>query len=110
MTYAEKLKHPKWQKKRLEALNNANFTCQFCGETEKTLHVHHLLYHKGRQPWEYHSLLLNAICEDCHAVHHNKNVHPIIKDLLEVLTMNPKKFGEATKVINKLILLGRYTK
>jgi hypothetical protein len=66
LNYYELLKHPKWQKKRLEVLEAANFECTSCGSKEKTLHVHHRYYEKGLKPWEYpdHSLL--CLCEDCH--------------------------------------------
>lgn len=66
MNYSEKLKHPKWQKKRLEVLEKANFTCELCGETEVPLHVHHKTYQKNKDPWEYHTSLLAAYCSDCH--------------------------------------------
>jgi hypothetical protein len=66
MTYTEQLKHPKWQKKRLKVLERANFQCQSCLETDKTLHVHHKLYRKGAMAWEYDDADLAVLCEDCH--------------------------------------------
>lgn len=68
MTYAEKLKDPRWQKKRLEILNRDNFTCRAgsCFETEKTLHVHHLDYIHGNDPWDYPDYYFLTVCEDCH--------------------------------------------
>jgi hypothetical protein len=67
MTYTEQLKHPKWQKRRLEILNRANFKCESCDDAEKTLHVHHKRYRKGAMAWEYDDSELTALCEDCHA-------------------------------------------
>ena len=32
MGYSEKLKDPRWQKKRLEILERDNFRCQYCGD------------------------------------------------------------------------------
>jgi hypothetical protein len=66
MTYAEKLRDPRWQKKRLEILNLDNWTCRICGDTETTLHVHHLLYIRGREPWNYVDEVFMTLCEDCH--------------------------------------------
>lgn len=66
MTYAEQLKHPKWQKMRLEVLERANFHCQICGDDEMTLHVHHKQYIKGRMAWEYELSNFDALCESCH--------------------------------------------
>lgn len=69
MTYSEKLKHPKWQKKRLEILQRDNFTCRHCGDTETTLHVHHEKY-TGKNPWDADNDDLITICLDCHEVNH----------------------------------------
>jgi hypothetical protein len=66
MTYAEKLKHPKWQKKRLEILERDNFMCQNCGDNESQLHVHHIKYIFGNEIWDYKDNLLITFCKDCH--------------------------------------------
>jgi hypothetical protein len=66
MTYAEQIKSPKWQKKRLKILERDKYTCQSCGEENKTLHVHHLLYKKGNSIWEYKDHELTTLCEECH--------------------------------------------
>lgn len=65
MTYSEKLKDPRWQKKRLEILQRDEFTCQHCLKSDKTLHVHHT-YYNGKDPWETHDSRLVTLCEDCH--------------------------------------------
>lgn len=70
-TYSESLKHPMWQRKRLEILNRDGFKCMACGATDKTLHVHHLMYVKGREPWNYPNSSLVTLCEDCHEYEHN---------------------------------------
>lgn len=70
ITYSEQLKHPFWQRKRLGVLSAANFQCSCCGEKEKTLHVHHKQYVKGRMPWEYEDSELEALCYECHESAH----------------------------------------
>lgn len=70
LTYAEQLRHPKWQKKRLEILEAANWECEECGEAEKTLNVHHKRYRKDSMAWEYARHELMALCECCHDTHH----------------------------------------
>ena len=62
----EKYKDPRWQRKRLELMELAGFTCEDCGAKDKPLNVHHSVYHKGRNPWEYPNNLLRCVCEDCH--------------------------------------------
>jgi 5-methylcytosine-specific restriction endonuclease McrA len=66
MTYAEKLKDPRWQKKRLEILQRDEFSCQICKSKEKTLHIHHLAYEYGVEPWNYQNNYFKTLCIDCH--------------------------------------------
>lgn len=65
MTYSEKLKDPRWQRKRLEIMERDDFTCRDCGSRDKTLHVHHCHYDKG-EPWEARDDILLTLCADCH--------------------------------------------
>lgn len=65
-TYAEKLKDPRWQKKRLQIMNRDGFKCQKCFNDQRTLHVHHKKYEQGLEPWEYDTELLITLCESCH--------------------------------------------
>lgn len=65
-TYWEKLKDPRWQRKRLEVMKQADFACECCGDCESTLNVHHGYYKKGAEPWEYPSETLHCLCEACH--------------------------------------------
>lgn len=62
--YSDKLKDPRWQKKRLEVLERAGWKCQVCDNDKDTLHVHHLAY-KG-EPWDAPDELLECLCEGCH--------------------------------------------
>ena len=67
-TYAEKLKDPRWQKKRLEVFERDNFTCQICNSKDETLNVHHKKYSKSGNPWDIYSKFLITYCEDCHKI------------------------------------------
>ena len=71
MTYSEKLRDPRWQKRRLEIMQRDGWKCLRCGDSTKTLNVHHQEYIKGRDPWEYPESLLEILCEECHENHHN---------------------------------------
>lgn len=70
-SYWELLKHPKWQRKRLEIMERAKFACEACEGAETTLNVHHTYYEKGRKPWEYPNESLKCLCADCHAELHD---------------------------------------
>lgn len=79
LSYADQLKHPNWQRKRLESLQAADFQCSECSDKETTLHVHHKRYVKGRMAWEYEQSELKVLCETCH-----KNTHTA-QEKLEIL-------------------------
>lgn len=66
MTYAEKLKDPRWQKRRLSVLEAAKWACEDCRAKDKELQVHHCVYIKGLEPWEYDISLLMCLCSYCH--------------------------------------------
>lgn len=65
LTYFEKLKDPRWQKKRLEVFQRDNFTCLDCGSDKKTLTVHHCYYGK-KEPWDVDLKFLMTVCNGCH--------------------------------------------
>lgn len=71
--YSDKLKDPRWQKKRLEILERDNWTCKSCSTTEKTLNIHHLFYLKNIDPWDMPSGFLVTLCEDCHKEESERN-------------------------------------
>ncbi len=70
MSYSEKLKDPRWQKKRLEILDRDEWRCTECGSKDKTLTVHHGYYEKDKEPWEYDGETLRTLCEGCHEETH----------------------------------------
>jgi hypothetical protein len=84
MTYSEQLRHPNWQRKRLEVLELHGFKCFCCGSKEKTLHVHHKKYIKGRMAWDYETDNFEALCEECH-----KEVHGAKERLDAVIASFP---------------------
>ena len=64
MTYSEKLRDPRWQRKRLEIMERDEWRCKHCQSTDKTLTVHHYFYLGN--PWEVDNQFLATLCEDCH--------------------------------------------
>jgi glutaredoxin len=66
MTYSEKLKDPRWQRKRLEIFQRDGFKCSYCNDKDSTLHVHHEQYQGN--PWEAPNEALKTACVHCHAV------------------------------------------
>ena len=67
-TYSEKLKDPRWQKKRLEVLERDEWACKRCKSKDKTLHVHHDFY--DDEPWNTPNQFLQTMCDKCHKREH----------------------------------------
>jgi hypothetical protein len=99
--FFDQYKDPRWQKKRLEIMERDNFQCFSCGNTEKTLNVHHtVVYRKETKPWEYKNREFITLCEGCHkeitlitnecktfvmknciTVDHSMDYHRVLKEL-----------------------------
>lgn len=120
MEFNKQYKSPKWQKKRLEILERDEYTCQSCGEDEKTLHVHHYFYMKDLMLWEYDEKYLVTFCDYCHDEWHkisneikfNLCIHPsFLLDTLNLLKitnqMNPYGVVQLTKIADILLNLKR---
>lgn len=82
-TYREKLKDPRWQRKRLEILSRDDWQCRFCMDRYSTLHVHHLNYHG--EPWEAPGDQLVTLCELCHDEERDR---PELLEALEAVLKN----------------------
>jgi len=64
-TYSQKLRDPRWQKKRLQVLERDRWACQRCYSKTEPLEVHHKEYGRG-DPWDVPDEWLVTLCEDCH--------------------------------------------
>lgn len=70
VSYWEKLKDPRWQRRRLEVMERDGFRCRDCSDAESPLHVHHCYYVKGVEPWDYPDDCCKTLCEKCHDHRH----------------------------------------
>lgn len=74
MTYAEKLKDPRWQIFRQEYYwrmrdrqePDSDPACEGCGLPPGRWELHHRVYIDGRDPWEYEDEDLLLLCPECH--------------------------------------------
>lgn len=84
LTYSEKLKDPRWQRKRLSIFDRDNWTCQSCNRVDLTLNIHHLKYLPGAEPWDYDDSLLVTYCELCHNTEHliGEQIHESLVDIV----------------------------
>jgi 5-methylcytosine-specific restriction endonuclease McrA len=65
MSYSQKLRDPRWQKKRLHILERDDWSCLICKSTTKNLQVHHVTYIK-EDPWNYPDDHYQTLCDECH--------------------------------------------
>lgn len=75
MTFADKLRDPRWRCRRAEMIEKADHRCTQCHrtpETEGPLEVHHVIYIRRRDPWDYPDELLLVLCGTCHT---DRQVH-----------------------------------
>ena len=70
MTYSDKLKDTRWQKKRLQILERDGWSCQSCYDPDNTLHVHHRIYRPKTDPWDYCDANFVTLCGKCHKIEH----------------------------------------
>ncbi len=70
-SYSEKLRDPRWQRRRLEIMQLAHFRCEECDAADQTLTVHHRVYRVGAEPWCYPDWELVCLCEQCHRYEHD---------------------------------------
>lgn len=94
IAYAEMLKDPRWQKRRLEIFERDQFTCQTCLNDRAQLHVHHDRYKKGIVPWDYGGEDLITLCDSCH-----HGITELGRGLAELLT-KPDVYGLAMNLRN----------
>ena len=83
--------NPKWQKKRLEVLQRADFRCEECKDNTKNLHVHHRYYKKDSAPWDYPDDCFQCLCRECHR---KKTI--ITEETKQLLGFLPKDKMEVT--------------
>lgn len=96
MSYYEKLKDPRWQKRRLEILEQREWSCQLCESETNTLNVHHGFYMRGMDPWGYEDETMWVLCEECHKK---------VQDALDVIheatgRIHPTKIVEIAEMIS----------
>ncbi len=84
MKYFEKLKDPRWQRKRLFRMLIDFFQCQCCLNRKKMLVIHHKYYRTDFEPWDYPYRSLITLCQDCHNVEKQINFKTLWKIRLKL--------------------------
>lgn len=101
MSYSEKLKDPRWQRKKSEIQIRDQFTCQKCGCKTKTLNVHHRHYLVAREPWDYPGELLILLCDLCHK--QEEEAKDILTEMIPALHFWGYFNTDIRDIVNKLI-------
>jgi hypothetical protein len=90
VSYEQLLRDPRWQKKRLQILERDGWKCRACFKESETLHVHHLAYRNGTNPWDYNERVLLTLCESCHDLAHRKTPGISADELNLLLSLRSK--------------------
>lgn len=104
MSYIDELRHPKWQKMRLQILERDGFSCTQCGDTEETLDVDHSYYERGLKPWEYPPESLHTLCRTCHEEVGQWRI--VIKELLKLVC--PAAYSDVAGFLVALLVARGY--
>ena len=110
-SYYEKLKDPRWQQKRLEILERDEWKCQWCGSVTSELHVHHLVYRKGEEPWESPNQDLLTLCHSCHkteAPQRQDAILDVVTAILRAPSASPKQILLLAEYIDGLSEYGLF--
>ena len=86
ITYSQKLRDPRWQKKRLHILERDQWRCCSCGDDKSNLQVHHVIYAK-KDPWDYSDDCYQTLCDKCHGER-----QPIIDNAANALKISLKDY------------------
>lgn len=69
LTYADRLRDPRWKAKRAQVIQLRGNRCEHCG-ADQALQVHHKQYRRGRAPWDYPLHVFEVLCAPCHRDEH----------------------------------------
>jgi len=92
--YQQKLRLPQWQKRRLHILERAKWRCAVCSCDDLELHVHHLKYDAGKDPWDYPDENFLVVCRPCHEERIHKE-GALFRDLPDVGNYRVIRFEHA---------------
>jgi 5-methylcytosine-specific restriction endonuclease McrA len=79
MSVEEQYNHNNWIDLKKRILQRDKYTCTICKKKYIELHVHHMIYPKGKFIWEIDEKFLIIVCKECHEKIHDKklNVSPL---------------------------------
>lgn len=99
-TYRDKLRDPRWQKKRLEIFQRDAWTCQACGDKETELQVHHLAY--SGEPWEAQNDMLRTLCAPCHKLvtEINRDAEHDLIQAFHAIGLHPEGFSALAEALH----------
>lgn len=103
--YYQRLKDPRWQKKRLDIMDRDNFSCQICGATKKTLNIHHKRYLVHKEIWDVPDSLLVTLCEDCHQ-QEAENLTSVVQDITSIIRQ--KFFSNSIYTLTQALISERF--
>jgi len=91
---------PRWKAKADEIKRRDDYFCQLCNR-KISLHVHHIVYIKGRKLWDYEDEYLITLCEYCHRGEHSNLLLIDVKTYSEAMLSGLTATDIFKKILNK---------
>lgn len=110
MTYADKLRDPRWLCRRAEVIKKADGRCRQCGAgpvdldagyEETPLEVHHVTYLRGREPWDHPDDILICLCRPCHAFRQVEDEEAKFEFARMIARLTDNEVREVTKALRR---------
>lgn len=69
-SYADKLRDPRWENRRMWFVRKHGAWCRSCKRKGIEFQVHHKVYRKGVEPWDHTDDEMILLCRGCHLEWH----------------------------------------
>ena len=73
-SHAWEYKTDEWAEMRERIIARDNGRCVSCFDKPDVIHIHHIVYEKGKTIWEIPDFYLVSLCKKCHYKEHHRNL------------------------------------
>lgn len=82
----------------MAVFERADWMCESCADTSKSLTVHHGYYRFGCEPWELPRDTLHCLCQDCHEEYQQD----LLELKLEIGKLYPPDYSTVLQMIRTM--------
>lgn len=91
------LRDYRWKKKAKYIRSRDGNMCKECKTKKSKLHVHHLYYIDGKDPWDYPDEAYVTLCWRCHKKAHGESIDVISENNQKKRKVKPKTKSAKSK-------------